>query len=135
VIHEYARAFALALDQDTDVNQREIRTADGYLRVVASDAPKLMGLTPTLAIVDELHAHKDESVYVALRTALLKRPGAKMATISTPGMGSRRRWAGCARELLLGTCACMRNRDRVAIPVCTAMHPCAERGLNRADWI
>jgi phage terminase large subunit-like protein len=87
VIHEYARSFALAIDPDIVVNQREIRTDDGYLRIVASDAPKLMGLTPSLAIVDELHAHKDESVYLALRTALLKRPGAKMAVISTAGDG------------------------------------------------
>jgi phage terminase large subunit-like protein len=47
----------------------------------------LQGLTPTLAVVDELHAHKDEQVYLALRTALLKRPGAKMAVISTAAHG------------------------------------------------
>src|SRR5206468_189761 len=74
VVHEYARAFAWALDPAIETNQREIRANDGYLRVVASNADRLQGLTPTLAIVDELHAHKDESVYLALRTALLKRP-------------------------------------------------------------
>jgi phage terminase large subunit-like protein len=46
VIHEYARDFARAADPDIDINQREIRTETGYLRIVASDAGKLQGLTP-----------------------------------------------------------------------------------------
>jgi phage terminase large subunit-like protein len=74
VVHEYARSFARHVDPDIDVNQREIRTQHGYLRVVASDAGKLQGLTPSLSIVDELHAHRDADVYLAMRTALLKRP-------------------------------------------------------------
>jgi phage terminase large subunit-like protein len=57
------------------------------LRVLASDAPKLHGLTPSLAIVDELHAFRDAEPYLALRTAMLKRPGARMVTISTAGQG------------------------------------------------
>jgi phage terminase large subunit-like protein len=87
VVHEYARDFARAIDPQIDVNQREIRTETGYLRIVASDAGKLQGLTPSLVVVDELHAHKDAAVYLAMRTALLKRPGAKMAVISTAGQG------------------------------------------------
>src|SRR3954470_16355631 len=47
------------------------------LTVLASDAPKLHGLTYSLAIVDELQAHGDEAVYVALASALHKRPGAQ----------------------------------------------------------
>lgn len=89
VVHEYARDFARAADPDIDVNQREIRTETGYLRIVASDAGKLQGLTPSLVVVDELHAHKDAAVYLAMRTALLKRPDAKMAVISTAGQGAR----------------------------------------------
>lgn len=88
VVHEYARDFARAIDPDIDVNQREIRTETGYLRIVASDAGKLQGLTPSLVIVDELHAHKDAAVYLAMRTALLKRAGAKMSVISTAGQGA-----------------------------------------------
>jgi hypothetical protein len=38
-----------------------------------------------LAIVDELHAHKHDELYVALRTAMQKRPGARMVTITTAG--------------------------------------------------
>jgi phage terminase large subunit-like protein len=54
----------------------------------APDAPLVHGLTPTLALVDELHAHRDAELYLALRTAMLKRPGAQLVTISTAGTGS-----------------------------------------------
>jgi len=93
VIYEYARDFALAIggsrrDGPILVRHLELRTAGGHLRVLASDAPKLHGLTPSLAVIDELHAFRDAGVYVALRTALLKRPGARMVTISTAGQGA-----------------------------------------------
>ena len=85
---EYARDFARhpAVAEAVIVRHLELRAPDGgFLRVLASDAPKLHGLTPSLAVVDELHAHKDAEVYLALRTAMLKRPGARMVTISTAG--------------------------------------------------
>jgi phage terminase large subunit-like protein len=47
-----------------------------------------MGLAPTLCIVDELHAHRDDDLYIALRTSMLKRAGAKMLTISTAEAGA-----------------------------------------------
>lgn len=56
-----------------------------HLRVLAADAPKLHGLTPSLAIIDELHTHPDDHVYLALRAATLKRRGSKLITISTAG--------------------------------------------------
>ncbi len=49
---------------------------------------RLHGLTPSLAIIDELHAHPDDEVYLALRTAMLKRPGSKLIVISTAGQGT-----------------------------------------------
>jgi phage terminase large subunit-like protein len=58
------------------------------LTVLASDAPKLHGLTFSLAIVDELQAHADAGVYVAMASALHKRPGAQLVTISTAGQGT-----------------------------------------------
>jgi phage terminase large subunit-like protein len=58
------------------------------MRVLAADAPRLHGLTPTLAIVDELHAHATDDVYIALRTALIKTPESKLITISTAGQGA-----------------------------------------------
>jgi len=68
-----------------EVTRREIRSAEGWLRVIAADGPKQHGLIVDLAIVDELHAHKRDDLYVALRTAMQKRPGARMITISTAG--------------------------------------------------
>lgn len=70
------------------VRHRELRVNGGYLKVLASDAPKLHGLSPTLALVDELHAHRDAELYLALRTAMLKRAGAQLVTISTAGVGA-----------------------------------------------
>ncbi len=65
--------------------RREIRTEQGWLKVVAADGPKQHGLILDLAIVDELHAHARRDLYDALRTTMLKRPGARMVTISTAG--------------------------------------------------
>jgi phage terminase large subunit-like protein len=68
-----------------EVTRREIRTASGWLKVIAADGPRQHGLIVDLAIVDELHAHKYDELYVALRTAMQKRPGARMVTITTAG--------------------------------------------------
>ena len=53
--------------------------------MVASDGPKQHGLILSLAIVDELHAHRDGKLYTALRTGMMKRQDARMVTISTAG--------------------------------------------------
>lgn len=58
---------------------------EGKLKVVSSDAPRAQGLQPTLALVDELHAHPKPDLYVALKTAMGKRAGAQLVTISTAG--------------------------------------------------
>jgi phage terminase large subunit-like protein len=68
-----------------EVTRREIRTAGGWLKVIAADGPRQHGLILDLAIVDELHAHRTDELYLALRTSMLKRPGARMVTISTAG--------------------------------------------------
>ncbi len=89
MVFEYARDVAQTLDEpDLIVRHLELRVPGGFLRVLASDAPKLHGLTPTLAVIDELHAFRDASVYLAMRTAVIKRPDAKMAVISTAGQGA-----------------------------------------------
>jgi phage terminase large subunit-like protein len=90
VVFEYARDFARhpSVAEHVVVRHLELRAADGgFLRVLASNAPKLHGLSPTMCVVDELHAHDSDEVYIALRTAMLKRPGARMVTISTAGFG------------------------------------------------
>jgi phage terminase large subunit-like protein len=60
-----------------EVTRREIRTADGWLKVIPADGPRQHGLIVDLAIVDELHAHRHDELYIALRTAMQKRPGAR----------------------------------------------------------
>lgn len=91
-LFEFARTMVAhpALAKRVDVTRREIRRRDGngWLRVVASDGPKQHGLVLSLAIVDELHAHRDDELYIALRTGMLKRPDAKLVTISTAGVGA-----------------------------------------------
>lgn len=88
VLYEAARDFAQRLDDgELLIRHLELRVPSGHLRVLAADAPKLHGLSPTLAICDEMHAFADAEVYLALRTAMLKRPEARMVTISTAGAG------------------------------------------------
>ena len=84
LLFEYAQRFALELD-DPRVVLRHLHLRwcpapenakhwTRSLEVWASDARKLHGLTPSLAIIDELQAHADQSVYIALNSALHKRP-------------------------------------------------------------
>jgi hypothetical protein len=101
IVFEYARDVALhpAVDQEFQVRHRELRRPDGgFLQVHPADASRLLGLTPTLAVLDEFCEAKDDSVYVALRTALL--PGATMFTLTTSGVGAESPLAGCALEHL-----------------------------------
>lgn len=64
------------------------RRGGGRLRVLASDKTQAGGkrhsYSPTLALIDELHAHENTNIYTALRSAIWKRAG-KMATITTAG--------------------------------------------------
>jgi phage terminase large subunit-like protein len=59
-----------------------------FINVTASNAPLLHGLTYSLACLDEYQAHGSSDVYTALASALHKRPGAKLITISTAGQGA-----------------------------------------------
>ena len=89
-LFEIARAMAAhpEIARRVELTRREIRTPTGWLRVVASDGPEQHGLILSLAIVDELHAHRDDELYLALRTGMLKRADAKLVTISTAGIGA-----------------------------------------------
>lgn len=98
ILYEAAARFARELDHPNLVDRhlelrwcpdpRHPRVFDRHLRVLAADAPRLHGLTPSLAIVDELHAHPSDQVYLALLTALAKRRGSKLIVISSAGQGA-----------------------------------------------
>lgn len=47
----------------------------GFIEVLASDADTADGIGPTLALIDELHRHKDTSLYVVALKGLKKRGG------------------------------------------------------------
>lgn len=94
-MYRFARHF---VDSEPDLGRlllvrastREIRArrGQGFLRVLASDDSKLgakkQGFNPTLALVDELHAHDNPNLYVDLRTGVFKRRG-RLVVISTAG--------------------------------------------------
>lgn len=69
-----------------DVNRREVRMNDGEgrIRIMSSDADTGDGVIPTLALVDELHRHKNSDLYGVFRDGLGPRDG-QIITISTAG--------------------------------------------------
>ena len=98
ILYEYAAGYARILNHPNIVDRHlELRWCPDpnrprvftrHLRVLAADAPRLHGLTYGLAVVDELHAHPNDQVYLALLTALAKQPGAKLIVISSAGQGA-----------------------------------------------
>jgi phage terminase large subunit-like protein len=83
VVREYADHPALA-DQLV-LRHLEVRVqGGGHLRVLASDARLALSVSPTLVMMDELHAFRDDALYVAMRSALHKR-GGKLVIFSTAG--------------------------------------------------
>lgn len=76
-----------SLKDRLNVKQREVvhSKLSGRVRILASDADTADGVIPTLALVDELHRHKDDGeMYGVFRDGLGPRDG-KMVTISTAG--------------------------------------------------
>ena len=71
---------------DPKPGYRELRSkADaGVIRVLAADVDTADGVIPTLALVDELHRHRDAGLYGVFRDGLGPRDG-QMLTISTAG--------------------------------------------------
>jgi phage terminase large subunit-like protein len=71
VLFDIARSMAShpAIASRVEITRREIRTANGWLKGRGD-------LTLSLAILDELHAHRDAELYTALRTGMLKRKDA-----------------------------------------------------------
>ena len=86
---------------------REIRSRrdQGFIRVLASDQSKAGGrrhsYNPSLALIDELHAHDNDSLYTALRSATFKR-GGLVVTISTAGHDEENSTLGIKRARMYG---------------------------------
>ncbi|HEX6020617.1 MAG TPA: terminase TerL endonuclease subunit [Solirubrobacter sp.] len=78
----------------------------GFMRVISSDAGRQHGLMPTLALVDELHAHKNGDLYVALKTAMGKpakgetEAKGQLVTISTAGHDEEEQLGTMRRDAL-----------------------------------
>ena len=93
LLYGYAHGY---LNRSTDLQARllarpgyrEIRSRRNgdlaFLKVLASDADTADGVAPTLALVDELHRHRNGNLYAAMRDGLGKR-GGRLVTISTAG--------------------------------------------------
>jgi phage terminase large subunit-like protein len=88
VLFEIARNMASIppVNKGIEITRREIRYGERWIKVVSSDGPKQHGLVLSLAIIDELHAHHDDELYIALRTGMMKVAGAQIWTISTAGI-------------------------------------------------
>jgi phage terminase large subunit-like protein len=54
-------------------------------RALSSDSKSLDGLQPILGIIDELHAHRDRSVYDVIDSAMSKRKDSMLMVITTAG--------------------------------------------------
>ncbi len=134
ILFEQAQMFLRRLQHPNLVERyHEIRWCDDpeqpkvfsrHMRVLSADANRLQGLEPTVCFIDELHAHRDDSVYVALRTSVIKQPDAKLVTIST---------AGAAADSALG-----RLRARcLALPTVTrtgALTSAQGPSLSMLEW-
>ena len=85
VVYEIARDLSEHPSLDGLFVRRhlEFRVPGGGLRVVASDGGLAHGPTPSLSICDELWAHRSGELYEAQRTALIKRPDARLLVITT----------------------------------------------------
>ena len=150
LLHEYAADFAAhpALDGRLVLRYLEIRNPSGAgrLKVLAADAPRLHGLTPSYIVLDEAHAAADDSVYLALRTSMMKRPDCRMVTISTAGQGADS-FLGRLRSRALGSPEITRRgalTDAVgpnlrmlewAVPDDVEPTPEAAAKANPASWI
>ena len=91
ILYDQAAGFVRrspGLEDRVDVKRgyREIRSREhaGRIRVLAADADTADGVLPTLALVDELHRHKNGDLYGVFLDGLGPRHG-RLITISTAG--------------------------------------------------
>lgn len=84
IIFEQASGLARRSELPYTLRWREIRHNGGRMRALAADADTGDGVIPTLALVDELHVHRNGRLYGVFRDGLVGR-GGQMITISTAG--------------------------------------------------
>lgn len=91
VLYKAASRFAAQVGLHRSPGYQELRVekdaAAGYLKVLSSDRAErgeLEGIGPTLALVDEPHAHQNDAIYSACHGGLHKRDG-RMGSFSTAG--------------------------------------------------
>lgn len=63
----------------------ELKSDGSFYKVVSADAGVQEGVNPHGVIVDEIHAHKDRSLYDTLKTATIAREEPMLLTITTAG--------------------------------------------------
>jgi phage terminase large subunit-like protein len=80
--------LAAVLEVRKSTKEIRSRRDEGFIKILASDQSKEGGkrhsYNPSLALIDELHAHDNDNLYTALRSATFKR-GGLVITISTAG--------------------------------------------------
>ncbi len=102
ICFERMRGFAEhpALEGLLVIRHLELRHEDTdgrrFLRVIPSDGPRAHGLSASLYVLDELWAHRDDGLYEACLTGLIKEPASKLLAISTARRSSTRRSGGYA---------------------------------------
>jgi phage terminase large subunit-like protein len=156
ILFQYAQRFARELDHPNIVHRHlELRFCPDpsvpkvftrFLRVLPAEAPRLYGLTPSLMLLDELQALSTDDVYVALSSALHKRPGSKLIVVSTAGQGAesplgrlRRRALGLPEVKSRGYLTEAKGPDlqmlEWAVPDEGKITPVEVKKANPASWI
>jgi len=88
--------------------QRELRTPEnnGVFRYLGANSPTMDGLNPSLSIIDEYHAHKDDTVREVLESAMGARLEPLIYIITTAGTNVAsfcKLYEDVATEILEGT--------------------------------
>ncbi|WP_406736982.1 terminase large subunit [Thioclava sp. GXIMD4215] len=68
-------------------NKLVFRKDGSFFEAISSDAGTQHGRTPVFALADELHVHKKRDLWEAIRTGLVKTPGALLVVATTAGRG------------------------------------------------
>jgi phage terminase large subunit-like protein len=76
--------FAKVTESESLIEHRKSGTE---FRTIPSEGDLQHGRTPAFVLADELHAWKSRKLWTALRTGLVKQPGALMVVITTAGRG------------------------------------------------